>query len=131
MGLFYLTQCCTSRVSRTSFKMVQRLTYRRRLSYNTKSNRRKISKTPGGRLVYLHQKKLGSIPKCGDTKKPLFGIKPGRPRELSSMCKRKKHVTRTYGGVLCSNAVRNRIVRAFLVEEQKIVVRVLKAQAKK
>merc|ERR1711872_310866 len=125
-----LTQCCTSRV-RSNVIMVQRLTYRRRLSYNTQSNRRKISKTPGGRLVYLHQKKLGSIPKCGDTKKTLFGIKPARPRELSSMCKRKKHVTRTYGGVLCSAAVRSRIVRAFLVEEQKIVVKVLKAQAKK
>merc|ERR1711915_1054435 len=92
MGFF---NCCTRlslRRQAYSSKMVQRLTYRRRLSYNTQSNRRKISKTPGGRLVYLHQKKLGSIPKCGDTKKTLFGIKPARPRELSSMCKRKKHV---------------------------------------
>lgn len=32
--------------------MVQRLTYRRTLSYNTSSNKRKIVKTPGGRLVY-------------------------------------------------------------------------------
>merc|ERR1712128_198505 len=32
--------------------MVQRLTYRRTLSYNTSSNRRKIVKTPGGKLVY-------------------------------------------------------------------------------
>ena len=33
-------------------KMVQRLTYRRNLSYNTSSNGRKIVKTPGGKLVY-------------------------------------------------------------------------------
>ena len=38
--------------------MVQRLTYRRRLAYNTASNARKIVKTPGGKLVYQHQHKL-------------------------------------------------------------------------
>ena len=39
----------------TSFsrpKMVQRITYRRRLSYNTKSNKRKVVRTPGGKLVF-------------------------------------------------------------------------------
>ncbi|XP_064621122.1 large ribosomal subunit protein eL34-like [Lineus longissimus] len=108
--------------------MVQRLTFRRRLSYNTLSNRRRITKTPGGKLVYLYKKKLGSISKCGDCKVKLHGITPARPRELSAMSKRLKHVTRTYGGSRCHKCVRNRIVRAFLIEEQKIVVRVLKAQ---
>jgi hypothetical protein len=37
------------------------------------------------------------------------------------MSKNKKSVTRAYGGVLSAGAVRERIVRAFLVEEQKIV----------
>merc|ERR1712149_104944 len=83
--------------------MVQRLTFRRRLSYNTKSNRRTIVKTPGGKLVYHYKKKLGAIPKCGDCKVKLHGIKPSRPAD--------------------------RTVRAFLIEEQKIVVKVLKAQA--
>merc|ERR1712055_121933 len=110
--------------------MVQRLTYRRRLSYNTSSNLRRISKTPGGKLVYLHRKKFGSIPVCPDTKKKLFGIKPARPMELKSMSKRVKHVTRAYGGCLSAEAVRTRIVRAFLVEEQKIVSRVMKATKK-
>ena len=36
------------------------------------------------------------------------------------MAKNKKSVTRSYGGVLSAGAVRERIVRAFLVEEQKI-----------
>ncbi|XP_077999009.1 large ribosomal subunit protein eL34-like [Glandiceps talaboti] len=111
--------------------MVQRLTYRRRLSYNTKSNRKRISKTPGGKLVYLYTKKKGAIPSCGDCKRKLFGIKPARPKQLMSMSKTKKHVTRTYGGSRCGTCVRQRIVRAFLIEEQKIVVRVLKAQAQK
>ncbi|KAL3875796.1 hypothetical protein ACJMK2_033712 [Sinanodonta woodiana] len=108
--------------------MTQRLTFRRRLSYNTNSNRRKVSKTPGGKLVYLYQKKLGTIPRCGDTKVKLHGIRPARPRERSSMSKRLKTVSRAYGGALSHKAVRDRIVRAFLIEEQKIVVRVLKAQ---
>ncbi|XP_013385967.1 60S ribosomal protein L34 [Lingula anatina] len=108
--------------------MVQRLTYRRRLSYNTRSNQRKISKTPGGKLVYLYKKKPGTIPKCGDCKVKLHGITPARPLKLMAMSKRLKHVTRTYGGSRCHKCVRSRIVRAFLIEEQKIVVRVLKAQ---
>ncbi|XP_060076085.1 large ribosomal subunit protein eL34-like [Ylistrum balloti] len=108
--------------------MVQRLTFRRRLSYNTNSNRRRVSKTPGGKLVYLYTKKLGSIPKCGDCKIKLHGITPARPKELMSMSKRLKSVTRAYGGSRCHKCVRERIVRAFLIEEQKIVVRVLKAQ---
>merc|ERR1712212_1352895 len=59
--------------------MVQRLTYRRTLSYNTSSNRRKIVKTPGGRLVYQHIGKLAKAPKCGDTGVRLRGVKAGRP----------------------------------------------------
>merc|ERR1711973_18713 len=110
-------------------KMAQRLTLRRRLSYNTRSNRRRVSKTPGGKLVYLYEKKPASTPKCGDCKNcKLRGITAARPLELSAMSKRLKKVTRAYGGSVCHKCVRSRIIRAFLIEEQKIVVRVLKAQ---
>merc|ERR1711893_52572 len=109
----------------------QRLTYRRRLSYNTKSNRRKITKTPGGKLVYHYKKKLGTIPKCGDCKVKLHGITPSRPIERVNMTKRLKTVSRTYGGSRCHKCVRDRIIRAFLIEEQKIVVKVLRAVAGK
>ena len=46
-----------------------------------------------------------------------------RPAKYSSkrMSHNKKTVHRAYGGVLSGGAVRDRIVRAFLVEEQKIV----------
>ena len=47
------------------------------------------------------------------------------------MSKRLKTVSRSYGGVLSHKAVREKIVRAFLIEEQKIVMKVLKAQGKK
>ena len=46
-----------------------------------------------------------------------------RPAQYSKsrLSKSKKTVHRAYGGVLSGGAVRDRIVRAFLVEEQKIV----------
>ncbi|EDO38420.1 predicted protein [Nematostella vectensis] len=108
--------------------MAQRLTFRRRLSYNTKSNRRRVSKTPGGRLVYLYTKKQGKVPKCGDCKKKLQGLPAMRPMKLMHISKPQKTVSRAYGGSRCAACVKERIIRAFLIEEQKIVVRVLKAQ---
>jgi large subunit ribosomal protein L34e len=54
-----------------------------------------------------------------------------RPREYSQISKPKKTVNRAYGGSRCSNCVKDRVVRAFLIEEQKIVKKVLKESAKK
>ncbi|XP_073979771.1 large ribosomal subunit protein eL34-like [Rhodnius prolixus] len=108
--------------------MVQRLQFRRRLSYNTKSNRRRIVRTPGGRLVYQYLKKPKRIPRCGQCKEKLRGIVPARPMERARICKRKQTVKRAYGGVLCHRCVKERIIRAFLIEEQKIVQAVLKAK---
>ena len=109
--------------------MAQRLTLRRRLSYNTTSNKKRIVKTPGGRLTYQYIKKNPTFPKCGDCKIKLNGVVPGRPRELSRLSRRMKTVNRSYGGSRCARCVRERVVRAFLIEEQKIVSKVMKAQA--
>ena len=45
-----------------------------RCSYNTRSNKVRIIKTPGGKLRYLHIKKRGSPPKCGDCGIKLPGV---------------------------------------------------------
>ncbi|KAI8379386.1 60S ribosomal protein L34-B [Radiomyces spectabilis] len=111
--------------------MAQRLTYRRRLSYNTRSNRVRIVKTPGARLVYQYEKKPVKAPRCGDCGVALAGLKALRAREFATVSKTQKNVSRAYGGSRCAHCVRNRIVRAFLIEEQKIVKRVLKAQTQK
>merc|ERR1712156_46476 len=111
-------------------KMVQRITYRRRVSYNTKSNRRKVVRTPGGKLVFQYLKKRPTVPKCPMTGIKLQGIKPSRPADRSKLSLRNKKVYRAYGGVLSHRAVREKIVRAFLIEEQKIVAQVLKGQKK-
>eukprot|EP00242_Pyramimonas_sp_CCMP2087_P004270 CAMPEP_0198198980 /NCGR_PEP_ID=MMETSP1445-20131203/2326_1 /TAXON_ID=36898 /ORGANISM="Pyramimonas sp., Strain CCMP2087" /LENGTH=121 /DNA_ID=CAMNT_0043868671 /DNA_START=95 /DNA_END=457 /DNA_ORIENTATION=+ len=113
--------------------MVQRLTYRRRHSYATKSNRTRVLKTPGGKLALHYHTKRPAGPKCGEPScgLRLAGVPRLRPRAYHTLSKGSKNVQRAYGGVLCSNCVRTRIVRAFLVEEQKIVKKVLKIQMDK
>merc|ERR1711939_653194 len=111
-----------------SLKMAQRVTLRTRKSYNTKSNRRRIVKTPSGELRYHHIGKLATAPKCGDCGTKLPGIPALRPAEYSRISKSKKTVQRAYGGSRCAGCVRDRIIRAFLVEESKIVKKVLKTQ---
>ena len=78
----------------------QRVTYRRKVHYNTRSNIVRKIRTPGGRLVLHHQKKKGSAPKCGDCPLILPGIVRLRPLEYANISKRKKTVNRTYGGNL-------------------------------
>ena len=56
--------------------MAQRVTLRKRQPYNTKSSRRRVVKTPGGKLVYHHLKKRGTAPKCGDCGIALPGVRP-------------------------------------------------------
>lgn len=108
--------------------MAQRLTVRRRKTYNTASNRKKVVKTPGGRLTYIYCDKKAAIPKCSDCKQRLMGLVPARPRKLKNMSRRQKTVCRAYGGNKCSECVSDRIARAFLAEEQRIVKKVLKAK---
>ncbi|KAL8922746.1 MAG: hypothetical protein Q9172_003461 [Xanthocarpia lactea] len=108
-----------------------RLAYRRRNPYNTRSNKVRVVKTPGGKLQYQHLKKRGSPPKCGDCGIKLPGIPALRPREYATISRRRKTVQRSYGGSRCSNCVKDRVVRAFLIEEQKIVKKVLKESQQK
>ncbi len=74
--------------------MVQRITYRRRLSYNTKSNRRKVTRTPGGKLVFQYLKKRPQVPKCPVTGLRLKGVTPSRPSDRPRMSLRHKKVFR-------------------------------------
>merc|ERR1719197_896536 len=86
--------------------MVQRTQYRKHNHYATKSNKVRTVKTPGG------------------------VVKLQRPCELKRLKTRQKHVTRAYGGSRCAQCVKTRIVRAFLIEEQKCVKAVLQEKDK-
>merc|ERR1711933_104436 len=105
--------------------MVERLTYRRHTRYNTKSNKVRLLRTPGGRLVNQVVKKKAKGPSCGDCGKRLIGIPALRPMEYRRLKKRERRVNRAYGGSRCAKCVRMRVVRAFLIEEQKCVKQVL------
>merc|ERR1712071_160812 len=112
---------------RTNVKMVQRLTYRRRLSYNTASNQRRIVRTPGGKLTYQYKKKPRQIPKCGMCKTTLRGIRPLAPMKGSACLLDRRKYTALME-VACATTACGKRLRAFLIEEQKIVAKVLKAQ---
>ena len=111
--------------------MAQRVTYRRRLSYNTPSNRIRKVKTPGGRLTVHYRLKKAKGPRCGDCGNELAGIPCLRPRKYAQLSKRQKTISRAYGGSRCGGCVRERIFRAFLIHEQKIAQKALKLSAQK
>lgn len=109
--------------------MAQRVQFRRRNPYATKSNQTKIIKTPGAKLHFLHVSKKASKPTCNECGSAILGVVARRPHEYQTVPRSKRTVQRAYGGSLCANCVKNRVVRAFLVEEQKIVKRVVKEKA--
>lgn len=98
---------------------------------NTRSNKIKVVRTPGGKLVAHHLKKRPGKAKCGDCGDVLNGVVALRPRAYARASKSLKRVSRAYGGSRCASCVKQRVVRAFLIEEQKIVKRVLKQQQAK
>ena len=115
-GFFYsvTAQCCRWSLLTSYFflllalPMAQRVTLRKRQPYNTTSNRRRVLKTPGGKLVYHHLKKLASAPKCGDCGIALAGVPVLRPRKYATISKRQKTVQRAYGGSRCGDCVKSR-----------------------
>ena len=103
--------------------MAPRLVIRGKYNYHTESNRLKRIKTPGGRLTYHKLAKVRNPVICGDTGVELNGIKRLDKCQWRNAPKRMRTVSRAYGGVLCSRAVRHRIMRAFFNEELKCIKR--------
>merc|ERR1719432_355106 len=88
----------------------RRIQYRRASSYKTRGNRFRPVKTPGGKLV-LH------LIKKHTKGTAMQGVKVARPNDFRRMTSSKRTVSRAYGGVLTGSEVRDRIMRAFLIEE--------------
>merc|ERR1719222_294361 len=88
----------------------RRIQYRRSSSYRTRGNNFRPVKTPGGKLVMhlikKHTKGTG-----------MQGVKVARPNDFRRMTSSKRTVSRAYGGVLTANEVKDKIMRAFLIEE--------------
>ncbi|KAM7141588.1 large ribosomal subunit protein eL34-like [Molossus nigricans] len=109
----------------------ERLTHHRRLSYNTASNKTRPSRTPGDRVVHLYTKEVGEAPgsACGVCPGRLRGVRAVRPKVLVRSSETRRHGSRACGGPRCARGVRDRVERAFLIEGQKIIGKILKAQA--
>jgi large subunit ribosomal protein L34e len=110
--------------------MAPRITFRRRVTYNTAKNQYNRVRTPGGRLTIHYKKKKANPQRCGDCGNALLGIRPMRAAELRRVHWHKRSVKRAYGGSRCASCVRQRILRAFLIEEQNIVKKVIKQSLK-
>ncbi|XP_042410367.1 60S ribosomal protein L34-like [Zingiber officinale] len=94
-------------------------------------------------LVYQYTHKTASGPKClwlGNEFKGYANHSSLEAHPVQQIPRNRRTVNRAYGGVLSGGAVRERIIlnqthlqsiRAFLVEEQKIVKKVLKIQKAK
>eukprot|EP01084_Bolivina_argentea_P256553 431988_1 len=109
-----------------------RVSYRRRTHYATRSNRFKLVRTPGNRLVAQKREKRhrGPCTPWALGHKRIAGTKALNHFDRRRASKYAKTVSRPYGGVLNGEQVKDRVLRAFLIEEQRIVRKVLLAEAK-
>ena len=109
-----------------------RVTYRRRMHYATRSNKQRLVRTPGNRLVFQQRDKRHAGPHCPWVlgHKRLAGTTALNHFDRRHRAGYRSRVSRPYGGVLTHDQVRDRIVRAFLIEEQRVVRKVMQAEAK-
>ena len=102
----------------------RRVTYKKRASYRTKSNKFRVLKTPGGKLTIQYVAKRSKA-----IRKP--GMKHGRQATLARMSYSARTVSRPYGGVLGHQELKDRITRAFMIEEIKSIKQKNAASEKK
>jgi large subunit ribosomal protein L34e len=102
-----------------------RISYRRRMHYATRGNLVRKIRTPGNRLVFQQVKKRSQGPHTPWVlgHKRLAGTKALAHGAAHKAHRNAKTVSRAYGGVLSADQVRERVIRAFLVEEQRIARR--------
>ena len=97
-----------------------RVTFKRRHCYATRSNKIRKFRTPGGKISIQYTTKKAKGPACAVSKETLQGIPRLRPVHYKGIKKNKRTVTRAYGGCISASSLRDRIMRAFVVEEQKV-----------
>ena len=108
-----------------------RVTYLRKKSYNTRSNKIRKLRLPGGRLSIQYTGKTAKGPQtASQTRSRLSGLSRLRNPQYATLSKTKRSISRPYGGVLTPSEVKDKIMRAFLIEEVKIVKQLVKAEPK-
>ena len=110
-----------------------RVTRTRRHAYRTATNRVKTVRAPGGRYVAKYMCKHAKGVTCGEAgcEKALPGIKHMANHDFKGTSKRERRVSRAYGGSICGQCIKKRVVRAFLLEEVKLAKRAMMDKRKK
>merc|ERR1712021_35953 len=98
---------------------------------NTRSNKFRQVRTPGGRLAVQYVQKTAKGPQNAmvTSMKRLGGLSKMRPQNYRRIHKHFRRVNRAYGGVFDHSEVKNRIIRTFLTEEVKNVKKTMALQA--
>merc|ERR1712159_84684 len=111
--------------------MGARVHYARNKSWNTRSNKIRQVRTPGGRLTAQYVVKRAKGPGNGmrTSSLRLGGLRRMRPTAYSRTAKHTRRVSRAYGGVYSHIELKNRIIRTFLTEEVKNVKKTMALQA--
>merc|ERR1711976_40766 len=114
-----------------SIEMGARVNYKRNKSWNTRSNKIRQVRTPGGRLTaqYVQKKSAGPGNGMRTSSLRLGGLRRMRPTDYRRQAKHTRRISRAYGGVYSHIELKNRIIRTFLTEEVKNVKKTMALQA--
>lgn len=90
-------------------------------TYKTRSNRRMKVKTASGKLLNRRIKKYAKKHRCHECASVLSSIARLRPAEFSRQKVSSRRVNRPYGATVCGKCVKDKIIGAFLADEERIV----------
>ena len=106
-----------------------RVHYLRKHTYTTRSNKIRKIRTPGGRLTVQYMKKKSKGPQTAfGVKTRLSGLKKLSNPDYWRSSRSSRRIARPYGGVVTPTELKERILRSFLIEEVKIVKKLMKNQ---
>merc|ERR1712066_1058535 len=121
----------SKRIDSKQYIMGARVNYKRNKSWNTRSNKIRQVRTPGGRLTAQYVAKRAKGPGNGmvTSSLRLGGLRRMRPTDYRKTTKHSRRICRAYGGVYSHIELKNRIIRTFLTEEVKNVKKTMALQA--
>jgi large subunit ribosomal protein L34e len=79
--------------------------------FKSRTYRRVHKRLPGGKTALHYSKRKPSVPKCAICKNPLKGMPRERPYKMQKLGISNKHVSRKFGGNLCSSCSKNIIIQ--------------------
>ena len=105
-----------------------RVHYLRKHTYSTRSNKIRKIRTPGGRLTVQYIKKTSKGPQTAiKTRSRLSGLKKMSNSDYYRQNRSSRRISRPYGGVITPEELKEKIMRAFLIEEVKVVKKIVKS----